>query len=408
MPTLQELRDQRAAAWAQAQEYNERSTNTEVTMTAEEETSWARALDTVDTLTAQIDTRERSESLETRFNDIDDQTTPITPDGGADQRGTYQRAFERYCRFGLQDLEAEERQLLQANLSADATRAAGTATGGAGGYTVPEGFWAKVTETMAVYGGMLAVSELVTTDSGADLPWPTNDDTGNTGAILGENSQITEQDVTFGQKSLGAYMYTSKLIRVSLQLLQDTGIDLEAFLSRKIGQRLGRIINTHMTTGTGSSQPQGFVTGATVGKTTAGATAITHDELIDLEHSVDAAYRGDGRYMFHDLVLGYIRKLKDSNGQPLWQPAVQAGVPNTLNGFGYTVNNDMASAVATTNKTVAFGDFRSHYALRRVTGGQMMRLAERYADYLQVGFFGFQRADGLVQDTSAVKILQQA
>jgi HK97 family phage major capsid protein len=405
MPTLQELRDQRAAAWSQAQEYNERSTDTEVVMTAEDETAWERSLTDVDSLGEQIANRERTIALDARFSEIDDQTTPAGDDGGSIDE--YRHAFERFCRVGPADLDPEERQLLQANFSAE-VRAQGTATGGAGGYTVPEGFWAKVTETMAHFGGMLEVSEILTTDAGNDIPWPTNDDTGNTGAILAENIAMTEQDVVFGQKTLGSYTYTSKLIRVSLQLLQDAGVDIEAMLARKIGERLGRIQNTHATTGTGSSQPQGFVTGATVGKTAASATAITHNEIIDLEHSVDVSYRGDARFMFHDLVFAYIRKLKDSTGQPLWQPSVAAGAPSTLDGHDYTINNDMASAVATTNKTMAFGDFSAHYVLRQVNGGQMMRLAERYAELLQVGFFGFQRMDGLVQDTAAVKLLQQA
>lgn len=404
-----DLREQRQSAWTQAQEFNNRAKAGE-TLSGEDESGWQRALDDVDTLSAKIENLERSATLDAKFNSIDEQRSDIPTAPGDIPNGddAYRAAFDSFVRRGIDRISPEERQLIEANFAAPGSRAQGEATGSAGGYTVPQGFWAKVTETMKYYGGMLDVAEVIDTDTGIALPWATNDDTSNTGAILAENTQITAQDLTFGQKTLNAYTYTSKLILVSLQLLQDTGIDLEAFLARKIGQRLGRIYNTHLTTGTGSSQPQGFVTGATNGKTTASATAITFDEVIDLLHSVDVAYRSQGAsWMLHDLVLAYIRKLKDGQSRYLWEPSPIVGVPSAIEGYPYTINNDMASTVVANNITMAFGGWKDFYVARRVAGGQMMRLAERYADYLQVGFFGFGRIDGLVQDASAVKVMTQ-
>lgn len=411
MPSIRELREERAGVWAQAQEFLERSKTTD--LSAEDEAAWQRALAEIDRLGDVIENRERTEALDTRFAEIDAETRNA-PDGTADdgvgQRSGddgYRDVFVRWMRDGLQGLDPAERSLLQ-------NRAQQVATGGAGGYTVPQGFWAKVTESMKYYGGILGNVELLTTDSGNDIPWPTNDDTSNTGAQLDEGDPVTELALTFGQKELGAYTYTSRLILVSLLLMQDTGVDLEGFLSRRMGERLGRIINTRLTTGTGSSQPQGLVTGLTTGKTTASATAITYNEIVDLVHSVDVAYRSaDAKFMMNDLVLAYVRKIRDDSGgagvgRPLWEPSVQVGVPDSLLGYGLVVNNDMASTVATTNKTIAFGDFQSAYVARLVNGGMMKRLEERYAEYLQVGFFGFQRADGLVQDAGAAKLLVQA
>jgi HK97 family phage major capsid protein len=420
MTTVLELRQQRAGVWAQAQDFRERAARGE-DMSGEDEAAWTRALDEVDRLGSLIENRERDAALETRFADVDEQTrfdarTPGDAGGSADQ---YREAFTRYLRGGLNGCTVEQRELLQANWAEfDGTRAQGTTTGSAGGYTVPEGFWAKVTETMAYYGGVLqAGAEVLNTSTGAKIPWPTNDDTANEGALLAENTQITEQDLAFGQKNLEAFTYTSKLIRISLQLLRDSGIDVEGFVAKKAGQRLGRIYNRHATLGTGASQPQGIITGATVGKTTAGATAITYNEIVDLVHSVDVAYRqaepGSVGFMLHDLVLAYVRKIRDDSGgaglgRPIWEPSVQVGVPDSLLSYKLTVNNHMASTVATTNKTIAFGNFNAGYVWRNVGNGQLMRLEERYADYLQVGFFAFGDADGLVQDTSAVKVLQQA
>ncbi len=418
MPTIRELREQRAGVWAQAQEFDTRSKRGDE-MSAEDEAAWTRALDEVDRLGALIETRERSETLDRSFADIDaatrvDARTAGDGEGSVDQ---YRDAFQAYLRYGLNELTTEQRQLLRANFQAE-KRAQGVGTGSAGGYTVPQGFWAKVTETMKYYGGIrLAGAEVLNTDSGNDIPWPTNDDTANEGALLAENTQISEQDLTFGQKTLDAYTYTSKLIRVSLQLLQDSGIDAEGFVGRKAGERLGRVYNNHQTVGTGSSQPQGVITGATTGKTTASGTAITYNEIVDLIHSVDVAYRSapadDVAIMMHDLVLAYVRKIRDDSGgsglgRPIWEPSVQVGVPDSLLGYRVVVNNHMASTVATTNKTIAFGNFRAGYVVRNVNGGQLMRLEERYADYLQVGFFAFGRMDALVQDSSAVKLLVQA
>ncbi|MBP6728727.1 MAG: phage major capsid protein [Microthrixaceae bacterium] len=408
MPTLQELREKRANTWSQAQDFNSRAAKGE-TMSAEDEGAWKRALDEVDSIGEQIETRERTETLDKRFADIDEHGPDLRGSGdpGGDA-AKYRAAYNAWMRSGMTGISDEHRQMLAAN-----ARALQTDTGSAGGYTVPDGFWAKVTETMKLFGGVLQVAEPVNTTTGANLPWATNDDTANTGEILEEGSAVSEQDVTFGQKTLGAYTASSKMIRVSDLLLQDTGIDLEGFLARRAGERIGRIQNTRLTTGTGSSQPQGLITGATTGKTTAGATAITYLELIDLIHSVDAAYRqGECGFMMHDLILAYVRKIKDDSGgagvgRPIWEPSVQAGVPDLLLGYKYTINNDMASTVATTNKTMAFGDFRSGYVVRKVSGGAMRRLTERYSEYLQTAFFGYERFDGLVQDSSAYKLLVQ-
>lgn len=422
MPTLQELRDTRAGIWAQAQEFNERHGKGD-TMSAEDETAWQRALDEVDDLGAKIENRERTESLGKRFDEIDEEQddkrrsagSPAGGDGAA-LEDEYRAAFDGFMRFGLNDIEPEQRKLLRANFSQDkAIRAQGVSTGAGGGYTVPEAFWSKVTETMKWFGGMLESGvEVIDTDNGQHIPWSTNDDTGNKGRLLGEGQPIVEKAIAFGGKTLSAYMYTSDLVLVSLQLLQDSGIDIEGRVAIKLGERLGRIFNEHWSTGDAANKPQGLITGATVGKTTAGATAIIVDEIIDLIHSVDRAYRsGPGvGFQLHDLVLAYVRKIRDDSGgaglgRPIWEPSIQVGQPDTLFGYAVNVNNDMASTVATTNKTMAFGSFRAAYVARRVNNAMLMRLAERYAEFLQVGFFGFQRMDGIVQDASAVKVLQQ-
>jgi HK97 family phage major capsid protein len=233
---------------------------------------------------------------------------------------------------------------------------------------------------------------------GNALPIPTDNDTSNSGAILTENTQTGAQDVTFGAVTLNAYTYTSKLVLVSNQLLQDSAFNLDAFLSGKLGTRIARAINTHFTTGDGASKPNGVVTAATLGK--AGATgqtaSIIWDDIIDLHHSVDPSYRRNGRFMMADSSLKIIKKLKDGDGRYLWQSGVALKEPDTIDGKPYTVNQDMA-AMATSAKPLLFGDF-SKYFIRKVTGVQVLRLVERYADYNQTGFLAFERWDGNLVD----------
>jgi HK97 family phage major capsid protein len=403
MPTIIELKEQRAAAVAAANEYLTRSKAGE-DMSGEDEAAWEKAIADVDRLDAELRAARTEGALTRSFDEIDRNTVVVDRDGNpGGSKDQYAEAFGKYLRSGVNGLDADERALMAQNFRAQST------TTTAGGYTVPEGFWAKVTETLKYSGGIRQTgATVITTESGVTLPWPTADDTSQVGAILSENTQIGAQDVTFGTKSLGAYTYTSKLILVSYQLLQDTGVDLEGFLARRMGNRLGRIQNTHFTTGTGTVQPSGAVTGASLGGTAAGTTAIIYEDLVDLVHSVDPAYRAlNPRFMMNDSVLKVIRKLKTTDGWPLFQASPSSGLEPTILGYPYVVNNDMASSVATTAKTVLFGDFASAYVVREVAGGQVLRLDERYADYLQVGYFAFNRVDGVTQDASAVKYLIQ-
>lgn len=411
MPTPNDLMKERANVFAQAEEFLARSQNGEE-LSAEDTAAWTRAIARVDELKEQAEAQQRTGELKASFEQIDEDAQRRAADSGRpearSEHAAHEEAFSAYLRDGESGLSAEQRSVL-----VEATkRAQGTTSGSVGGYTVPEGFWAKVTETRKFYANVGEIAEVITTDSGNALPWPTNDDTSNTGRLLVENNQVTETALSFGQAQLDAFTFSSDLILVSLQLAQDSGIDLPSFIARKAGERLGRIENSYFTTGSGASQPQGFVTGATTGKTTAGATAIIYNEIVDLVHSVDVAYRQNARFAMHDLVLAYVRKIRDDSGgsglgRPIWEPSIQLGVPDTLLGYPLAVNNFMDSTVASTKKTMAFGDFQAALAVRRVNGGQLMTLRERYADYLQVGYFAFERADSVVQDSSAVKLLVQ-
>ncbi|MGW4388208.1 phage major capsid protein [Streptomyces sp. NPDC004685] len=409
MPTmLERALDKRARTWAQMQEIQARAeTEGRDELTAEERTSWDAAEADLTATSADIERLERAARMDTVQRDqivVADTGHRETPEDRAEQADAqYRDAFETFTRRGMNALGHEQRELLMSNQAE--IRAGATSPGTAGGYFIPTETLAKITETMKAYGGLLGSANIITTSSGNNLNWPTNDDTGNVGAILAENAQITEQDVTLGQKTLGAYTYTSKLVRLSLQLLQDDTFGVEAWLTRKLGERIGRAVAAHLATGTGSNQPEGLFTNAIAGKTGAvgQTTSVTSDDLLDLIHSVDPAYRDSSQWVTSDGALKMIRRLKDGQGRPLWEPSVQVGVPSSLLGYGVTIDNG-APAPAANAKSIGFGNINAAYVVRQVAGGQMMRLEERYADYLQVGFFGFLRLDAKPDDASAFRV----
>jgi HK97 family phage major capsid protein len=177
------------------------------------------------------------------------------------------------------------------------------------------------------------------------------------------------------------------------------------FLGSALGTRIGRITNRDFTLGTGSANPNGIVNAATLGKT--GATgqqaSVIYGDLVDLEHSVDPAYRAGARFMMHDQSLKVIKKLVDSQGRPLWMPGLVGGAPDTILGYPFTINQDLAT-MATSAKSILFGDF-SKYIIRDVAEVSVLRLDERFAEFHQVAFLAFARVDGDLLDagTNPVK-----
>jgi len=252
----------------------------------------------------------------------------------------------------------------------------------------------------------------IVTSSGASMPMPTLNDTANSGAILTEGSDASSSPtaLTFSSVTFGAYNFTSQLLKVSLQLEQDSFAALSEIIMDPLAERLGRVRNTYCTTGTGSSEPEGFITGATKGVATASNDALAQVDLESLQNSVDHAYQNGPKvgWQMHQNIASAIRKLDVSAAnysQPMWQPSLALGKPDTILGKQYWINNSMASAVSDAAKVVAYGDF-SRFIIRDIRGVQMLRLNERYAELYAVGMVGFQRWDSKVVQTVAIKYLE--
>lgn len=258
---------------------------------------------------------------------------------------------------------------------------------------------------------MREVADVFSTDSGETINYPTSDGTSEIGELIAQNTTATAADPTFGLVSLPVYKYSSKIVAVPFELLQDSNVDIEALVTGRLGQRLGRITNTHFTVGTGSGQPNGIVTAAASGKvgTTGQTLTVIYDDLVDLQHSVDPAYRrlpGVG-FMMADSSIKVVRKIKDGQSRPIFVPGFETGspggAPDTLLGSPVTVNQDVA-AMAANAKSILFGAFRN-YKIRDVMSVQMFRFTDSaYTKLGQVAFLAWMRTGGNLVDVSGASV----
>lgn len=317
--------------------------------------------------------------------------------------GATKRQAELYAKFlrgGEKAVTAEEWREIRATMS--------TTTGSEGGFSVQTEVASRLIDALKAFGGMREASTVLRTSMGNDMSFPTSDGTSEVGELIAQNTTATAADPTFGTVALNVYKFSSKIVAVPFELLQDSEIDIAAFVEKRLVQRLGRVTNTFFTTGTGTSQPRGVVTGAGAGKTgtTGQTTSIIFDDLVDLVHSVDPAYRGNGcRFMMNDASLRNIRKLKDSQGRPIFLPGYDglgAAMQDSILGYDVTVNQDVA-VMAANAKSVLFGDF-SLYTIRDVMAAQLFRFEDSaYAKLGQVGFLMWMRAGGNLLDGNAIK-----
>jgi HK97 family phage major capsid protein len=353
-------------------------------LTTDERQSFDRMVDDYTAIEASIARAEKAEQISNDLRSVPkdqiiDQFHVENKGEGAEkaQKELHTRAFNNYLRGGMENCSVEERQLLASKrVQNDGTgiRNAQSNTNTAGGYLIPSGFSDQLEVALKFFGGILGNIGSFDTETGNPIPWPTVNDTGNTGRIIGQNVQVTETDLTFGQVNFTSYIFSSDSILVPLSLLQDSYFDLNAFIANALGTRLGRLMNTKFTVGSGSSEPTGIVTATnTAGNTltcaTGETTSIVYNDLVNLEHLVDPAYRDGSKYMFHDSTLKMLKKLVDGNSRPLWQPGLTSSMANgagpTILDHPYVINNDMP-VMAANAKSVLFGQF-DKFKVRRVS-----------------------------------------
>lgn len=314
--------------------------------------------------------------------------------------------------------------------------------GVAGGYFVPAGFVYDVEIATKYFCPMAdgSVIRIMETATGNILPYPTNNDTQESWTIIGEAVAIadggqspnyvtvgsapgaTPGNLTMGQVNFGAWKGTTGLVRISLELLQDSAFNLEDFLKNAFAVRLGRGYEYYLTRGNGINQPTGILTAvvasgqaATIaagsstndGSANTGANSIGTNDLISLEHSIDPTYRRGAKFLFHDSTLKTIKQLLDKYGRPLWVPGLASNAPDTVLNYPYVINQTMPTIAAGAN-TILFGSLQK-FIMRKVRDLNVLRLDERYADFGEVAFVAFSRIDSNLVDAGVHPIgyLQQ-
>lgn len=415
--TLTELREKRGKLVTDARAaLEEIKTNTEESRAKELEERHDKIMADLDKIDATIAREQKMADIEARAEEERAKQRPIPGDGkakGQDEGAApeYREVFRKIISGAeIGDLSAEERAVLRGGAVKMEGRAQSTSST-AGGYTVPVTLANEIIISMAMWGPMYdeALCTTIKTSGGEQINIPTVDDTTVAVAKHVENTGLTDDggvDVTVGQKVLNAYLFDTEFVKWSIELSQDSIFNWEQLLGQLLGERLGRRANTELTVGDGTGDPNGIVTASSAGKTAAAATAILADELMDLMHSVDPAYRMSPkcRWMFNDSTFKAIRKMKDGNGQYMWDAGISGGPGPSLLGKPYAINQAMAS-IATTTKPIVFGDF-GKYFVRKIGSPVIGVMRERF--WPDLGIAGLIRLDGELGDTAAVKHLVMA
>lgn len=339
------------------------------------------------------------DDVETNFRDIEN----FRHGANDSPENEGSRAFNIFMRKGTQHISRDEAILIQNTMS--------TTTPSEGGYTVPTEIAAQLIEAVKGFGSMRKVAEQQSTEKGNAINWPTSDGTAEVGEWLAENVSATDQDIAFGTRPVNVFRASSKIIAVPIELLQDSSINIEALVFRRMGSRIGRLANNGYTTGTGTGQPAGIMASTTAGKigATGQTLTITYDDLVDLVESIDYGYVESGAsmmFMFNQAMRSVIRKLKDTQNRPIWTPnydmGISVGQGDQLLNYPVQINNSMAVPAANA-RTIAFGDL-SQYLIRDALEVSIWRFDDSvYVSKGQIGFLAFMRTGGNLLDVQAVK-----
>ena len=399
--TILELREKRAKAWEAAKAFLDSHRKENGVLSAEDDAAYTKMEQEITDLGKEIARLERQEALDAELNRPVNKPLTGKPGGradaddGEDKTG---RASDDYRKNFWNAMRSK------APMPA-VTNALQVGTDSEGGYLVPDEYERTLVEALEEENIFRQMAKVIKTSSG-DRKIPVVASKG-TASWIDEEGAFPESDDSFGQVSIGAYKLGT-MIKVSEELLNDSVFDLQSYISREFARRIGAKEEEAFFTGDGKGKPLGVLAatgGAETGVTAASATAVTADELMDLYYSLKSPYRKKSVWVLNDSTIKAIRKLKDSNGQYLWQPSLTAGTPDTILGRPVKTSAYMP-AIAAGAKTIAFGDF-SYYWIADRQGRSFKRLNELFAATGQVGFLASQRVDGKMILAEAVKVLEQ-
>ena len=382
---MKELREKRAGLIAQMRDIvNQAKTNEDGKLSEEKNIEWKKYDKEQSELLERI---ERGEKQETLDKEMASKEVEKVETKKVDPEKEHEERFLEYLRTG-------EPEGLEKRATVDGQS---VGTDADGGYTVPQTWADQIVNATLEYGGVASISTILNTPGGGQMNFPTSDDTANKSVILTEETVADLDKITFATKQLDAYLLNTKVIPISMQLIQDSNYDITNYIIGLMAIRDARALNYYATVGSGSSQHNGVVTASTLGEAAA-VSSITRDDIVNLKHSVDPSYRRNGHFMFNDSTLLAIKKLAigSSDDRPLWQPGMAFGEPDRIDGDPYVINQDMAD-IGASAKSVLYGDFKT-FVIRMVKGYSIFRFQEKYMTSMQIAVMGWSRSDSELMD----------
>lgn len=415
MTSIQALRERLAALNKDAK--NLLAEKGSQTWTKEDQAAFDAKMDDADRVQAQIAATQRvlDADRDDNFNDVKDHQVGRNARNGK-ALTPEQKAFNVFLRKSFKDMTVDEAQAVRNTMS--------TTTGSQGGFSVQSTVANELIDLLKSYGYMRKVASQITTAQGNPLSYPTSDGTSETGEWIAQNTTATAADPTFGTVALNVFKASSKVVAVPIELLQDSQIDIQAMVFRRLADRIGRVSNTGYTIGGGSTDPNGLVTASGVGKigTTGQTLTVIYDDLVDIIDSLDAAYLDipvsvpempniAPGWMFSQTMRRVVRKIKDTAGRPIWTPNYDEGMsskmPDMLLGYPVNINNDMPVPAANA-KSMAFGNLH-RYLIRDAMEMTMFRFDDSaYLKLGQIGFLAWARTGGNLMDINSVKLYQHS
>ena len=395
MNTTNELRNQRARIWEQAKDFLDSHRDKNGILSAEDTETYERMEQDIVNLGKEIDRQDRLDAFERELKAPTSEPLTSKPDGAKMEMKTG-RASDEYKKNFWNALRSKYPL-------PSVTNALQVGTDSEGGYLVPDEFERTLIEALEEENIFRRIATVIHSNSG-DRKIPVVASKGTAGWI-DEEGLYPESDDSFGQLSLGAYKLGT-MIKISEELLNDSAFDMEGYITREFARRIGTKEEEAFFKGDGTGKPLGLLAdtgGADIGVTTTGAS-ITADDVIDLYYSLRVPYRKKAKWIMNDSTVSALRKLKDQNGQYLWQPSLVAGTPNTILGCE-VISSPFMPSIATGEKAIAFGDY-SYYWIADRQGRTFKRLNELFATTGQVGFLGAQRVDGKLILPEAIKVLK--
>ena len=390
MKKVLELREKRAKAWDVAKAFLDARAKDGV-LSDEDNATYDKMLADVDAMARQIAIEEDRVARDAEMSRPT--SAPLTEKPGAQgAKPVSPRATAEYRADFLNILRGR----------APVNNVLSTSPDTDGGYLVPTEFETQIVTGLEEANIIRSLAKTINTSAERKIPIAA---THSTAQWTAENAAYTESDPAFAQKTIDAFKLTD-LVKVSVELLQDSMFDLESYIAREFARAFGIAEEEAFCVGTGTGQPTGIFTasGGTVGVTASSPTAITVDNLIDLIYALKSPYRRNAVFLMKDITVSALRKLKDSNGAYLWQPSVQAGQPDRLLGYPLYTSPYVPAAEAG-SLPIAFGDFSNYWIADRM-GRTVQRLNELYAGNGQVGFIAAERVDGKVILAEGIQLLQ--